>query len=144
MVWYTGPSPTPAPGVNTARSAPTIAEHLGFATIDDGPDVQLDDVAVWVNDFDILHGGVWACMAEIAGAQTIAEQNPHLNTAQVHTVYFRSATPGAPVSTAANVVHVGGRFAVAQVSGLTADGTLCTLSTVTARRVEDLASTGTS
>lgn len=133
----------PVAGVNTRKSATSITEHLGLTRshTDDGAGVHLDDVSGWVNDFGILHGGIWACMAEIAGSEAIAAQNPALSTAQIHTLYFRSGLPGASVSLEASVVHMGRRFAVAQVSGRTADGTLCTLSTVTARFVEDFAPT---
>lgn len=137
----TSPQATAAVRPGTDRSADSIVEHLGLMETEPGVhdiEFRLDDVTGWVNDFDILHGGIWACMSEIAGSRAIAERNPALRTAALRTVYLRSGMPGAGVTVSARVIHVGGRFAVAEVNGRTDDGQLCTLSTVTARRVEEL------
>ncbi len=129
--------PPSAPGVKTDRTATSIAEHLGLAPIatDAGVGLQLRDVDSWVNDFGILHGGIWTCMTEMAAAAAVSEKNPTLSTAQIKIVFFRSAPLGSAVTVYASPIHVGGRFAVVEVSGHTDDGTLCTKSTVTFRGV---------
>jgi acyl-coenzyme A thioesterase PaaI-like protein len=40
----------------------------------------MEDPSGWVNEFGILHGCIWACMAEVAASRVIAERNPDLTT----------------------------------------------------------------
>ena len=113
----------------------TIDEALGLeqASGTEGLHVTMSDPGSWVNDFGILHGGVAACLAEIAASRLVAESNPRLSTAQVHTTYLRPGPPSVPYTASAEAVHVGRRFAVVRVAGRSAGGELCNMSTVTAR-----------
>jgi uncharacterized protein (TIGR00369 family) len=99
--------------------ATTFEEHLQIAWTRacDGMHLRMDDPSGWVNEFGILHGGIWACMAEVAASRVIAERNPDLTTSRLHTTYLRSGVPGAPVVVSARVHHVGSRLAAAKCSG---------------------------
>jgi uncharacterized protein (TIGR00369 family) len=120
-------------------SASTLEEHLGVAcaTTAAGAHVQMADPSRWTNGFGILHGGIWACLAEMAASLAIQDKNTALSTARLHTTYLRPGPPGAAVTVSARTYHIGGRLAVTEVLGHTADGTLCTVSTVTARYVDE-------
>ena len=136
-VWLAAPR-------ETDSAAVTIDEHLQFeCSYGDGTaEVRLEDSSAWVNDFGILHGGVWACLAEVAASRLIGRANPDLATATVHTTYLRPGGFGAALAVSARSRHVGARLAIAECVGQAADGTICTLSTVTARRVGNVAATG--
>lgn len=128
---------TSATGVTTAV---TLDEHLGLDFLDGGDDteelcVRMIDPSAWQNNFGILHGGVWACLAEVAASRLVARTRPGLATASIHTTYLRPGAPGAPVSVTARTFHVGGSLAVIECVGRSGDGAICTRSTVTARRV---------
>ncbi|BDB44278.1 PaaI family thioesterase [Mycobacterium kiyosense] len=91
----------------------------------------------WTNVFGLLHGGVWACLSEIAAARLLSERNPRLGTARLHVAFVRAARGDGPVTVSASARHVGSSFAVVEVLGRSADDTLCTISTVTARERSD-------
>lgn len=58
----------PTPPVSQHDSARTIEELLALdhASTADGTRVTIADTGSWVNGFGILHGGVSACLAEVA------------------------------------------------------------------------------
>lgn len=124
--------------------ATTLGEHLrvkydvgGRAA--DGVQIYLSDPSAWQNGFGILHGGVWACLAEVAASRLISRTRPGLSTATLHTTYLRPGAVGLPVTMSARAVHLGSRLAVAHCTGRSDDGTVCTVSSVTARRIDDVA-----
>lgn len=108
--------------------------------------VTMADPDGWVNGFGIMHGGVSACVTELAAAEYVNARNPDLHTAHVHTTYLRPVVVGSPYVATARAYHVGRSSAVVEVLGFGGSGELCTVSTVTARRLGsgDRASTLTS
>jgi uncharacterized protein (TIGR00369 family) len=121
-------------------SASTLEELLAVegTTSAAGAQVHMADPSNWTNVWGILHGGIWACLAEMAASLAVGHRNAGLSTARLHTTYLRPGAPGAAVTASARTYHVGGSLAVTEVLGHTAEGTLCTVSTVTARRVGEV------
>jgi uncharacterized protein (TIGR00369 family) len=119
-----------------------LEEHLELDCAKSDSDefvVRMSDPSRWQNDFGMLHGGVWACLNEVAASRIIARVRPELTTAGLRTAYLRPGMADAPLTVTARLRHAGSRLAVAECTGRSEDGTICTLSTVTARRVADLA-----
>jgi uncharacterized protein (TIGR00369 family) len=117
-------------------STATIEDYLRLVRVPSSSDsvvLTLQDTAWWTNVFGLFHGGVWACLAEIAAAQLVTGCNPRLTTARLHTTFVRASRGDGPVTVTARARHVGSAFAVVEVVGRAADDTLCTISTVTAR-----------
>ncbi|TAM65653.1 PaaI family thioesterase [Mycobacterium sp.] len=120
--------------------AATIEDYLRFERLPSPPDsvlLILGASASWTNIFGLLHGGVWACLSEAAAAQLVRARNPGLVTARLHTTFVRPSRGDGPVTLTARAHHVGSSFAVVEVLGRSADDTLCTISTVTARSRTD-------
>ncbi|MEH3128977.1 MAG: PaaI family thioesterase [Mycolicibacterium neoaurum] len=119
---------------------------LSYRQSDDLLHVEMTDPDGWVNGFGIMHGGVSACVTELAAAEYVRAHNPDLHTAHVHTAYLRPVVVGSPYVATARAYHVGRSSAVVEVLGFGGSGELCTVSTVTARRLGavDRASTSTS
>ncbi len=120
--------------------AATIEDYLGFERLPSSPDsvlLTLRGSASWANVFGLLHGGVWACLTEIAAAQLVSESNPRLTTARLHITFVRASRGDGPVTLTARAHHVGSAFAVVEVLGRDAAETLCTIATVTARSRTD-------
>ncbi|MGU3652787.1 PaaI family thioesterase [Mycolicibacterium sp. A43C] len=119
---------------------------LSYRQSGDQLHVEITDPGGWVNGFGIMHGGVSACVTELAAAEYISTHNPDLQTAHVHTTYLRPVVVGSPYVATARSYHVGRSSAVVEVLGFGGSGELCTVSTVTARRLGsvDRASTLTS
>ncbi|MEH3140587.1 MAG: hotdog fold thioesterase [Mycobacterium kyogaense] len=128
-------SSSPLPVSSSAASLEDLL-RVTYRSTADGISARLAEPATWTNGFGVLHGGVWACLAEMVAAEAISSANRDLATAHVHTSYLRPGVPAAGITVRASVVRVGRRFALTQVSGYTDDGTLCTVSTVTARHIE--------
>ncbi|KUI34262.1 PaaI family thioesterase [Mycobacterium sp. GA-2829] len=105
--------------------------HQGLA---DGAQVILTDPGSWFNGFGIMHGGVAACVTELAAAAAVGAKNRDLQTAHIHTSYLRPVVAGSPFVASARPFHVGRSSAVVEVLGHGGSGELCTVSTVTARR----------
>ena len=134
------------PGTETnpdVRPKVHTPEHLPESTIEDvlgltyplgghGGEVCLTEPGQWANAFGIMHGGVAACVGELAASRLFSEHNPRLSTAQMHTCFLRPAPLGTPYVATARAYHIGRGFAVAEVLGHSGDR-LCTVSTVTAR-----------
>jgi uncharacterized protein (TIGR00369 family) len=99
----------------------------------EGVQISLADPGNWVNGFGIMHGGVSACVTELAAAAAVGARNPALATAHVHTNYLRPVVADAPFVAVARLHHIGRSSAVVEVSGRGGRGELCTVSTVTAR-----------
>ncbi|MCF6388698.1 hypothetical protein L2K20_17095 [Mycobacterium sp. MBM] len=97
--------------------------------------VVLADPDGWVNGFGIMHGGVSACVTELAGAEYVGARNPDLHTAHVHTTYLRPVVVGSPYVATVRPYLIGRSSAVVEVLGHGGSGELCTVSTVTARRL---------
>ncbi|WP_194166321.1 PaaI family thioesterase [Mycolicibacterium sp. P9-22] len=116
----------------------TLEEHLGIAytTGDEGFIARLTRPEEWTNDFGILHGGIWACLAEAAAARAIGRVNGDLSTAHLHISYLRPGKPSAGINLAPNIFHVGKRCALTEVRGFSDDGTLCTVATITSRNIQ--------
>lgn len=119
---------------------------LSYRQSGDQLHVEMTDPDGWVNGFGIMHGGVSACVTELAAAEYVSARNPDLHTAHVHTTYLRPVVVGSPYVATARSYHVGRSSAVVEVLGFGGSGELCTVSTVTARRLGsvDRASTSTS
>jgi uncharacterized protein (TIGR00369 family) len=117
-----------------APAAADFASHLGVRIGADGEDVaiELRDPSRWHNTYGLPHGGIWACLAEMAAAETFARTGD-LRTAHVHVSYLRPATPGATVSAVARPVRVGRSFGVVHVTGADGTGRTCVSATVTGR-----------
>ncbi|MCP3810823.1 hotdog fold thioesterase [Mycobacteriaceae bacterium Msp059] len=98
----------------------------------DGVEIALLDPGNWVNGFGILHGGVSACVSELAAAEAVRARNPTLSTAHVHTSYLRPVVADAPFVATARLHHVGRSSAVVEVLGRGGRGELCAVATVTA------------
>lgn len=134
------PQPVVRPPCQPGPIAASLEDYLQFERLPSPPDsvlIALTATASWTNIFGLLHGGVWACLAEIAAAQLIGERNPRLATARLHTTFARPSRGDGPVTLTARAHHMGSSFAVVEVLGRTADDTLCTISTVTARSRSD-------
>jgi uncharacterized protein (TIGR00369 family) len=132
--------PVVRPPCQPVSIAATIEDYLQFERLPSSPDsvlLTLRAAASWTNIFGLLHGGVWACLTEIAAAQLVGARNPGLATARLHTTFVRPSRGGGPVTLTARARHVGSSFAVVEVLGRSADNTLCTISTVTARSRTD-------
>lgn len=133
-----------APVPESGSAAVSLDEYL---QVDDGDEgvtdeqvhVRMADPSAWQNEFGTLHGGVWACLAEMAASRLVARIRPGLATATVHTTYVRSGTPGSLVTVSARALHLGSRLALSQCIGWSEDGTVCTVSSATARRVDEIA-----
>ncbi|AXK75216.1 MULTISPECIES: PaaI family thioesterase [Mycobacteriaceae] len=97
--------------------------------------VEMTDPDGWVNGFGIMHGGISACVTELAAAEYVSARNPDLHTAHVHTTYLRPVVVGYPYVATARPYHIGRSSAVVEVLGFGGSGELCTVSTVTARRL---------
>ncbi|WP_170322290.1 PaaI family thioesterase [Acrocarpospora macrocephala] len=123
------PTDGPPPG------AVNFAEHLGvrISTDDQRTRVELRDPARWYNGYGVLHGGVWASMAEVAAAEAFA-RGGDLRTAHVHVSYLRPPVPGAAISMIGQPIHIGRSFGVIQVTGSDDSGRSCVSATVTGRR----------
>jgi acyl-coenzyme A thioesterase PaaI-like protein len=82
------------PEWTVATDAESIDDFLGLDlnNDDNGVTVYLADPSSWVNEFGIVHGGAWTCMAELAGSRAIAAHNPALMTAPLHTAFLRPVT----------------------------------------------------
>lgn len=144
-----GPDTTLPPPRRVAAGAPpaagSLAEHLGYrversadtGTVDtatvDTATVVLPDAGRWNNDYGVLHGGVWATVAEVASSAALTDGGPDLTTAHVQVSYLRRAAPGEVVLTA-RPRHRGRTFAEVAVLGTDAEGRICVSATVTARR----------
>ncbi|WAJ43458.1 PaaI family thioesterase [Mycobacterium sp. Aquia_216] len=123
-----------------APTAATIEDYLRLERSTGPADsvlLTLRASASWTNIFGLLHGGVWTCLSEIAAAQLLGERNSKLTTARVHVAFVRAARGDGPVTVTARARYVGASFAVVEVLGRSADDTLCTISTVTARSRTD-------
>ncbi len=117
---------------------------LGYRQSGDVLHVTMADPGGWVNGFGIMHGGVSACVTEVAAAEYISARNPDLHTAHVHTTYLRPVVVGSPYIATARSYHVGRSSAVVEVLGFGGRGELCTVSTVTARRLDSVERASTS
>jgi uncharacterized protein (TIGR00369 family) len=129
--------PTPIeslPEVSTS-AADSIDEYLGIThgNTESGAVAELLRPGVWVNQFGIVHGGTWACLSEIAASRAIDQRRPGLRTAGLRTIYLRPGRADGPITATATLSHAGSSFAVADVDGRAADGSLCTMTRVTAR-----------
>lgn len=130
----------PVADVSGRRAQPAVSTDidqvlgLDYHHDSDGLHVTLADPGGWVNGFGIMHGGVSACVTELAASAAVARQNSELSTAHVHTSYLRPVVVGAPFVAVARPYHVGRSSAVVEVLGCGGGGQLCTVSTVTARR----------
>ncbi|WP_194166331.1 PaaI family thioesterase [Mycolicibacterium sp. P9-22] len=113
-----------------------IEELLGleYKHLSDSTEVTLCEPGGWVNGFGIMHGGVSACVTEVAASAHIQRANPDLLIAHVQTNFVRPVAVGAPYTAKARAHHVGRSSAVVEVLGFGGGGELCTVSTVTARR----------
>ncbi|QFS90368.1 Thioesterase superfamily protein [Mycobacterium sp. THAF192] len=107
---------------------------LSYQTLSDGVQLTLADPGSWINGFGIMHGGVAACVTELAAAAAVGAKNRHLQTAHIHTSYLRPVMSDSPYVAVARPVHVGRSSAVVEVLGSRGSGELCTVSTLTARR----------
>lgn len=105
---------------------------LDYRRLAEGVEVSMAEPGRWVNAFGIMHGGVSACLTELVASAAIAERNPDLSTAHVHTNYLRPVLASAPLTAVARSFHVGRSSAVVEVLGRSG-GARCTVSTVTAR-----------
>jgi uncharacterized protein (TIGR00369 family) len=132
--------PVPRPACEPAPTGATIEDYLQFERLPSPGDsiaLTLRNSATWANVFGLLHGGVWACVSEVAAARLVNERNPKLTTARLHTSFVRASRGDGPITVTARARHMGSSFAVVEVLGRSADGTLCTISTVTARLRSD-------
>ncbi|WP_285034350.1 hotdog domain-containing protein [Mycolicibacterium sp. lyk4-40-TYG-92] len=122
----------------SAKIDASLEENLSISYVAgaDGLTARLSEPAAWTNGFRILHGGVWACVAEAVASTAVATTNDGLSTAHMHVSYLRPGVPAAGINATADVVHVGGRFALVSVRGYADDGTLCTVASITFRRIE--------
>ncbi len=111
------------------------ALELDYRSLDDGVEVSLAEPGSWVNVFGIMHGGVAACVTELAASAAIGERNPDLATGSVHTSFLRPVLGGSPFVALARPYRVGRSSAVVEVLGRGVDGALCTVSMVTARSI---------
>ncbi|MET8053241.1 PaaI family thioesterase [Streptosporangium sp. NPDC005286] len=112
-----------------------FAEHLGvrISADEQRTRVELPDPERWNNGYGVLHGGVWASLAEVAAAEAF-ERGGDLRTAHVHVSYLRPPAPGAAISMIVQPMHIGRSFGVIQVTGSDDSGRSCVSATVTGRR----------
>ena len=125
-----------APSIGRRDPGDTLESVLGVISTETNHGVELTmrDPGAWVNDFGILHGGVAACLSEMAASQLFSRHGRALTVSRMHCTYLRPATPTTPFVVSARAHHVGKGFAVAEVVGRAGDGPPCTVMTVTARR----------
>lgn len=133
------PEPDPTVG-NFAHNSSNIHAVLGLSatSLEYGEQLSLATPADWVNGFGIMHGGVSACVNELAAAEVLRSRNADLNIGQVRTSYLRPVVVGAPYRAVARAYHVGKSSAVVEILGYAGEGDLCTVPTVTARRTPRL------
>ncbi|MGQ4598924.1 hotdog fold thioesterase [Nocardia sp. R6R-6] len=117
--------------------AANFAEHMGLriASDADAVRVELTDPRRWHNVYGILHGGVWAGLAEAAAAEVFARHGC-LRTARLQVAYLRPPARGAAVRVEARPVHVGRLFGLIEVTGLDSTGRQCVRAVVTGRQYE--------
>ncbi|GAA4546548.1 hypothetical protein GCM10023175_28990 [Pseudonocardia xishanensis] len=127
-------SPAPDGAPRPMPVAGSLQELLGYRVQDvpDGLAVALPDAGSWTNDYGVLHGGIWAVLAELAATETFARGRSELVTSHVHVSYLRRAVPGT-VSAVARRRHQGRSFGEVEVDGIDADGRPCVTATVTGR-----------
>lgn len=120
-----------------ASRAANFAEHLGIRISSDTETtrVELPDTQDWGNLYGVLHGGIWAGMAETAAAEAFARRGG-LRTAHVHVSYLRQSSPGASIRVDARPVHCGRLFGLMEVIGADDTGRQCVKAMVTGRRYE--------
>lgn len=133
------PEPVAAPAAaeagtaaGTAGAATSLAAHLGTRSEADGEcvRVELPEARRWHNVYGVLHGGIWACLAELAAAELLTGRGG-LRTANVRVSYLRGAA--GPVTAVARPVRLGRSFGVVEVRGLDGAGRTCVTATVTGR-----------
>jgi uncharacterized protein (TIGR00369 family) len=129
------PCGAPPTTSSMCRPATTIDDYLGVDH--GGPDgavlLTLSEPSRWTNFMGFVHGGVWACLVEMAASRAVAQHNPALAPAGLHTIFLRPGRGDAPITVRADIQRVGSTSAVVDVLGRAADGAVCTRSTVTYR-----------
>ena len=119
----------------TRRPAANIDDYLG---VDHGAGdgavlLTLSEPSPWTNFMGFVHGGVWTCLVEMAASRAVAQHNPALVPAGLHTIFLRPGRGDAAITVRADIQRVGSTSAVVDVLGRAADGGVCTRSTVTYR-----------
>ncbi|OBI21434.1 hypothetical protein A5712_15560 [Mycobacterium sp. E2327] len=119
----------------TCRPAANIDDYLG---VDHGAGdgavlITLSEPSRWTNFMGFVHGGVWTCLVEMAASRAVAQHNPALVPAGLHTIFLRPGRGDAAITVRADLQRVGSTSAVVDVLGRAADGAVCTRSTVTYR-----------
>lgn len=120
----------------TSRPAANIDDYLGIdrGAGDDGAVLlTLSEPLPWTNFMGFVHGGVWTCLVEMAASRAVAQHNPALVPAGLHTIFLRPGRGDAAITVRADIQRVGSTSAVVDVLGRAADGGVCTRSTVTYR-----------
>jgi uncharacterized protein (TIGR00369 family) len=120
------------------RPPSTIDDYLGVDRIDrDGAVLlRMSEPSRWTNFMGIVHGGVWACLAEMAASHAVAQHNPALAPAGLRTIFLRPGPGDTPITVRADVQRVGFTSAVVEVLGQADGGAVCTRSTITYRATQ--------
>jgi uncharacterized protein (TIGR00369 family) len=113
----------------------TIDDYLGVehASRDGAVLLTMSEPSQWTNFMGFVHGGVWACLVEMAASRAVEQHNPALAPAGLHTIFLRPGRGDAPITVRADIQRVGSTSAVVDVLGRAAGGAVCTRSTVTYR-----------
>jgi uncharacterized protein (TIGR00369 family) len=129
------PPEAPPATSRMCRPAANIDDYLG---VDHGAGdgavlLTLSEPSRWTNFMGFVHGGVWACLVEMAASRAVAQDNPALVPAGLRTVFLRPGRGDEAITVRAEIQRVGSTSAVVDVLGRAADGEVRTRSTVTYR-----------
>ena len=106
-------------------------ELLGVVVTSEGTTAALTGLrtAEWANQYGSLHGGIWACGAELLASRLLGGGEEALRTTHIHVAFLR---PGGTsmLELHARLVHRGRTLGLVDVEGLDDDGKTCVRATV--------------
>jgi uncharacterized protein (TIGR00369 family) len=114
----------------------TLAEYLQTRTITDADTATVmltDRRQRWANLNGSLHGGIWACLCEMA-ASTLFCQHRALSTSSMHVAYLRPPASSSTITVRAHLAHAGRSFAVVAAAGTDNANRECVRATITGRQ----------
>lgn len=89
---------------------------------DGGVQFRMSEPSQWTNLMGFVHGGVWACLAEMAASRAVAQHNPALAPARLHTIFLRPGGGDTTITAEADIARVGSTSAVVDVVGRAVGG----------------------
>lgn len=128
------PTLTPITAHHRQRRAGNLVDHLGakVGSSAAGTEVSIADPYAWTNRYQLMHGGIWTALAELAASTEFARTGK-LRTATFHVALVRPASLAGPIRAVVRPDYLGRRFGVVTVTGVDAEGETCVIARVTGR-----------